>query len=167
MPDKFYCPLFRWGDGCDGKGKGGKEKKVKGDTMKRFESQEANQLLGAPLNEIEGYTYCCDKHYRDMLERRRATSAKPQTRSSVDTNVRPVRPPVEATDKLQYLDQGEHDIAPEVTALTCRWSPGSMLSDGLRSQRAAAAAAEQQGPDGERSLPFESVARNANGLIQA
>ena len=138
MPDKFYCPLFRWGDGCDGKGKGGKEKKVKGDTMKRFESQEANQLLGAPLNEIEGYTYCCDKHYRDMLERRRATSAKPQTRSSVDTNVRPVRPPVEATDKLQYLDQGEHDIAPEVTALTCRWSPGSMLSDRLRSQSAVA-----------------------------
>ena len=79
MPDKFYCPLFRWGDGCDGKGKGGKEKKVKGDTMKRFESQEANQLLGAPLNEIEGYTYCCDKHYRDMLERRRATSAKPRS----------------------------------------------------------------------------------------
>ena len=26
MPDKFYCPLFRWGDGCDGKGKGGKVK---------------------------------------------------------------------------------------------------------------------------------------------
>ena len=84
--------------------------------MKRFESREANQLLGAPLNEIEGYTYCCDKHYRDMLERRRATSAKPHTRSSVDTNVRPVRPPVEAIDQLQHLDQGEHDIAPQVTA---------------------------------------------------
>ena len=82
--------------------------------MKRFESREANQLLGAPLNEIEGYTYCCDKHYRAMLERRRATSAKPQTRSSVDTNVRPVRPPVEAIDQLQHL--GEHDIAPQVTA---------------------------------------------------
>ena len=73
--------------------------------MKRFESQEANQLLGAPLNEIEGYTYCCDKHYRDMLERRRDLSAKPHTRSSVDTNVRPVRPPVEAIDQLQHLDQ--------------------------------------------------------------
>jgi hypothetical protein len=72
-------------------GKGGKEKKVKGDTMKRFESREANQLLGRLLTRSRATRTAVTVN---MLERRRATSAKPHTRSSVDTNVRPVRPPV-------------------------------------------------------------------------
>ena len=76
MPDKFYCPLFRWGDGCDGKGKGGKEKKVKGDTMKRFESREANQLLGRLLTRSRATRTAVTVN---MLERRRATSAKPRS----------------------------------------------------------------------------------------
>ena len=118
MPDKFYCPLFRWGDGCDGKGKGGKEKKVKGDTMKRFESQEANQLLGAPLNEIEGYTYCCDREHARTPKSHLGEAAKPHTRSSVDTNVRPVRPPVEAIDQLQHLDQRVSTILPRMSRET-------------------------------------------------